>query len=197
MDGMVIPRPGDHVPIEGPGDVRLRPVSEADVPDLLRWLADPEVVEFYGDPPASIEVCRQEYLEPDQNPCWRFVIEWRGQGVGEIQYSHPYAGQEYEWDAGVDIFIGEPEARGRGVGIEAVRVMLRYLFEEKRVHRVSIDPEVGNARAIHVYERAGFILDGVRRHNYFDHGEYVDTQYLAILEDEWPAARAAWEAERR
>ena len=27
-------------------------------------------------------------------------------------------------------------------------------------------------------------------------GEYRDTQYLTILEDEWPAARAAWEQER-
>ena len=27
-------------------------------------------------------------------------------------------------------------------------------------------------------------------------GRYVDTQYLTILEDEWPAARARWEAER-
>ena len=191
-----IPRPGDHVPIEGPSDVRLRPVTEEDVPFLLRWLQDPEVVEFYGDAPASLEACRADYLEPDVNPCWRFVIEWRGRGVGEIQYYHPYAGEEYEWDAGIDIFIGEPDARGHGVGIESVRVLLGYLFEVKGVHRVSIDPEVGNLRAIHVYERAGFRLDGVRRHNAFDHGEYVDTQYLSILEDEWPAARAAWVVER-
>ena len=42
----------------------------------------------------------------------------------------------------------------------------------------------------------GFHLDGIVRHNAFDHGEYVDTQYLTSLEDEWPRARARWEAER-
>ena len=191
-----VPAPGDHPPISGPYDVRLRPVTEADVPDLLRWLSDPEVMQFYGDPPASEEECRQHYLEPDANPCWRFVVEWRGRGVGEVQYYHRYPGEEYEWDAGVDIFIGEPDARGRGVGLEAVRTMLRYLFEEKRVHRVTIDPEVANARAIHVYERAGFRLDGVLRHNAFEHGQYVDTHFMSILEDEWPAAKQRWLDER-
>lgn len=193
---MTIPLPGDHVPVEGPHDVRLRPIRADDVPNLLRWLADPEVVEFFGEPPATAEVCHAEYLEADQNPCWRFIIQWAGRDVGEIQYYHPYAGAEYEWDAGIDIFIGESDARGHGVGTEAVRVLLRYLFEERGVHRVSIDPEVGNARAIHVYQRAGFLLDGVRRHNFFEHGEYVDTQYLSILEEEWPAAKTAWFAER-
>lgn len=191
-----IPHPGDHEPIAGPFDVHLRPLAESDLPDLMRWRADPEVVAFYGEPPASLEVCRAEYLEPDVNPCWRFVIEWQGRSVGEIQYYHDYPGAEYEWNAGIDIFIGEPDARGLGVGIEAVRTMLRYLFESRKVHRAIIDPEVGNARAIHVYQRAGFRLDGMIRHNAFEHGEYVDTQYLTILEDEWPDARARWFEER-
>ncbi|MSQ31615.1 MAG: N-acetyltransferase [Dehalococcoidia bacterium] len=120
------PRPGDHSPIIGPHDVLLRPVADADVPDLLRWLSDPEVVAFYGDPPASLDDCRAEYLEPDVNPCWRFVVEWNGRPVGEIQYGHRYAGEEYAWDASVDIFIGEPDARSRGVGTEAIRTMLRH-----------------------------------------------------------------------
>ncbi|MEX1022803.1 MAG: GNAT family protein [Dehalococcoidia bacterium] len=193
---LVIPAPNDHVPVPGPFDVSLRPLQEVDLPDLMRWLADAEVRAFYGDPPANIEEARQHYLEPDVNPCWRFAIEWAGRSVGEIQYYHPYAGKEYEWDAGIDVFIGEPDARGRGVGVEAVRTMLRYLFEERRVHRVMIDPEVGNARAVHVYERAGFTRDGVLRHHAFEHGEYVDTQFMTILEDEWPAAKARWLAER-
>ncbi|MCK9486842.1 MAG: GNAT family N-acetyltransferase [Dehalococcoidia bacterium] len=208
MPTPAIPAPGDHEPITGPLDVRLRPITEADLPDMLRWLADPEVVRFYGSPPESLEECRQQYLEPGVNPCWRFIIEWgdlgRGGGggaggarsVGEVQYWRRYPGDEYLWDAGVDIFIGEPDARGRGVGIETVRTMLRYLFEEKGVHRVTIDPEVANTRAIHVYERAGFRLDGVLRHHAFEHGEYVDTHFMSILEDEWPAAKQRWLDER-
>ncbi len=196
MEPAPIPRPGDHAPIPGPHDVSLRPVTEEDVPNLLRWLSDPEVIRFYGASPASLEECRQHYLEPDVDPCWRFVVQWDGRDVGEIQYGHRYPGKDWEWDAGVDIFIGEPDARGRGVGLEAIRTMLCFLFEDRGVHRVTIDPEVANERAIHVYGRAGFRLDGVLRHHAFEHGEYVDTHFMTMLEDEWPAAKAQWRRER-
>ncbi len=60
------------------------------------------------------------------------------------------------------------------------------------MHRVTIDPEVDNARAIRSYEKAGFRLEGVLRHNDQLDGRWVDTHFMAILEDEWPAARDAW-----
>jgi aminoglycoside 6'-N-acetyltransferase len=195
MTADAVPLPGDHAPIEGPR-LRFRPVSQSDLPDLMRWLDDAEVRQFYGDPPASEAAAREDYLEVDVNPVWRFVIEEDGRGVGEIQYHHAYPGSDYAWSAGIDIFIGDPDARDRGVGTEAIRTMLRFLFEEKRVHRATIDPEVANARAIRAYEKAGFRLDGVLRHHAFEHGEYVDTHFMSILEDEWPAARERWDAER-
>ncbi|MDA0351937.1 MAG: GNAT family protein [Chloroflexi bacterium] len=185
--------PGDHEPIVGPR-LTFRPIGEADLSDLMRWLSDPQVVEFYGDPPATIDELREDYLEADVNPVWRFVIEEGDRGVGEIQYGHPYAGEEFAWKAGIDIFIGDPAARDRGVGTEAIRTMLGYLFEAKGVHLVTIDPEVANGRGIRAYEKAGFRLDGVLRHHAFEHGEYVDTHLMSILEDEWPAARAVWQA---
>lgn len=188
--------PTNHIAIPGPHDVSLRPLSEADLPDLMRWLHEPEVRQFWSKPDDTIEELREEYIEPDVYPAWGFVIELNGRGVGLIQYSHRYPDPDYYWDAGIDILIGEPEARGHGAGIEAIRVLLRYLFEVKRLHRVTIDPEVGNPRGIHVYERAGFRIDGILRHNDRIEGEYRDTPYLTILEDEWPAARAAWEHER-
>ena len=195
MPSASVPLPGDHEPILGPR-LTFRPLTEADLPDLMRWLADPEVVEFYGDPPATLDEAREDYLEADANPVWRFVIEEAGRGVGEIQYHHAYAGEDYAWKAGIDIFIGEPDARDRGVGTEAIRTMLSYLFETKRLHLVTIDPEVGNARGIRAYKKAGFRLDGVLRHHAFEHSEYVDTHFMSILEDEWPAAREVWETER-
>src|SRR5690606_28153352 len=117
-----IPSPVDHDPIEG-SRVRFRPIEERDLPDLLRWLADPGVREFYGDPDETIEQVREHYMAPDVNPAWRFVIEEQTDGgpraVGEIQYYHQYPGEDYAWSAGIDIFIGEPDARDRGLGTES------------------------------------------------------------------------------
>ena len=130
---MPLPDPTDHEPIQGPR-LRLRPITPGDLPDLMRWLGDPEVMAFYGRPLTSLAEARGEFLEPSNLPCWRFIIEADGRAVGEVQYYYTYA--EVTWSAGIDIFIGEPDARGRGLGAEAIRTLLRYLFETKGVSRV-------------------------------------------------------------
>jgi aminoglycoside 6'-N-acetyltransferase len=176
--------------------VSLRPIADEDLDKLWRWQHEPGVVEWWGEPNEDREQFRAEHFEPDVAPTWRFIIEWQGRPVGMLQYYHDYPDTEDSWSAGIDIYIGEPDARDRGVGTEAVRIMLRYLFEVKRVHRVIIDPQTTNARAIRAYEKAGFRREGVMRHNDFMHGKYIDTQYLSIIEDEWPAERDRWLAER-
>ena len=181
--------------IEGPV-VRLRPIEERDLSEAARWRSEPEVERFWGKAPDTEAGLREELLEPDEHaPTHVYVIEHEGRGIGCIQYWHRYPGAEEEWLAGIDIFIGVADGRDRGLGTEAVRTMLRYLFEERGVHRVTIDPEVDNARGIRCYEKAGFRLEGVLRHNDQIDGRYVDTHFMGILADEWPEARARWEAE--
>ena len=192
MTRNALPNPGDHVPIAGPHHVSLRPIAAGDIDALFRWLHDPEVAQFWGEPPADRDEVRGGYLEPNEAPTWCFIIQHAGRDVGLIQYWHAYADTHYRFSASIDIFVGEPDARNRGVGTEAVRTLLAHLFEVTGMHIVTIDPQTTNARAIRAYEKAGFRRDGVLRHHDRMHGEYVDTQYLSILEDEWPAARAAW-----
>lgn len=180
--------------IHGPV-VTLRPVRESDFEDARRWRSEPEVVQFWGTVATDQEL-REELFEPDEHePTFTYVIEHGGHGIGCIQYWHRYPEPEEHWWAGIDIFIGESRGRDHGLGTEAVRTMLRYLFEERGVHRVTIDPEVDNGRAIRCYEKAGFRFEGLLRHNDRVDGRYIDTHFMGILADEWPVARAQWEAE--
>ncbi len=56
-----------------------------------------------------------------------------------------------------------PDAHGRGLGQEAIRLVARHLFEDRGHHRIVIDPNAANARAIHAYEKVGFRPVGVLR----------------------------------
>lgn len=187
-----LPDPADHEPIQGPR-LRLRPLTPDDLPMLMRWLTDPGVQEFYGRPPESLAQAHDIYLVAEDAPCWRFIIEDQGRPVGEIQYYHPYLNER--WSAGIDILIGEPGDRNRGLGTEAVRTLLLHLFEVKGVNRVTIGPEPANRRAIRSYEKTGFQLDGVIRRSYKVDDRWVDAVHMTILDDEWPAAKAQWEME--
>ena len=64
--------------------------------------------------------------------------------------------------AGIDLFIGEAW-QGRGLGREAVGLLVRHLFEGRGHHRLTIDPALANERAIRCYEAVGFRRVGVLR----------------------------------
>ena len=87
------------------------------------------------------------------------------------------------------IFIGEPAARGRGLGTAAAKLMLRYCFEEEGLHRVYLRALSGNEQAVRSYEKAGFRREGILRDDVKIGGDYVD-----II---WMAAVAPLETQRR
>ena len=64
--------------------------------------------------------------------------------------------------ASIDIFL-TTSRHGEGLGSEAVRVLARYLIEEREHRRLTIDPAADNAAAIRAYEKVGFRRVGVMR----------------------------------
>ena len=62
----------------------------------------------------------------------------------------------------MDIFLA-PEHHGAGLGPAALRLVARWLIDERGHHRITIDPACANARAIRAYESIGFRPVGVMR----------------------------------
>ena len=79
------------------------------------------------------------------------------------------------------IFIGEDEARGRGVGASAAKLMLRYCFEEMGLHRVYLRAFAENKQAIGSYEKAGFVKEGLLRDDVCIDGVYRDIVWMAAI----------------
>lgn len=79
-----------------------------------------------------------------------------------------------------------------GIGSWAVQQTVDYAFSELHLHRLSLDVFSYNPRAKHVYEKAGFIQEGILRDAAIDpaDGSYADIILMAILEDEWRSRKA-------
>ncbi len=162
-------RPASVVPTEPETvRVRLRPLGLEDLPTLARWLSDPAVSAFYTE---SADVRKLEHkLAPrirGEGHVRPQVLVWEGRDVGYGQYyllpeAERWAlalGPDAVW-GGFDLYLGEADTRGRGVGLPAVRTLLAALAAEG-AGRVAVDTWVENRAAIRCYERAG--LRVVRR----------------------------------
>lgn len=146
--------------------IAFRPLDSADLPDMRRWLADPDVAAWWRKPDLSLDALVGKYqpMIDGTEPVRGFVIRIDGQPVGFIQAyrlgDHPDYQRQLAVDpdaVATDLFIGEAVWRDRGWGTAVLHAFLdRVVFGEMGTDLAVIAPEPGNARAIRVYERVGF-----------------------------------------
>lgn len=79
------------------------------------------------------------------------------------------------------IFIGDPSARGRGIGTATAKLMLRYCFEEEGLHRVYLRAFATNIQAIRSYEKAGFVREALLRDDVCIDGKFRDIVLMGAL----------------
>jgi RimJ/RimL family protein N-acetyltransferase len=169
--------------------VRLRPITEDDLPDYVRWLNDPQVTQWLlRDPGMTLEQEREwfAHISASDYPHVMRAIEVDGRHVGGcgliVHDAHT---------ANFGIHIGEKSYWGTGCGAAATRDMLRIGFEERGLHRIYLETWTHNTRAIRCYEKCGFRHEGVRRQSHLKGGKWVDAVMMAILREEWEAYSAA------
>jgi RimJ/RimL family protein N-acetyltransferase len=86
-----------------------------------------------------------------------------------------------------------PSAQRTEANTEAAYLMLREAFEELGYRRVEWKCDALNERSRTAALRLGFTFEGVFRKHMIVKGRNRDTAWYSMLDDEWPAAKAAFE----
>ena len=84
-------------------------------------------------------------------------------------------------EIGIWLFV---EHRGRGIGTEAQRQLVDYLFATTPVHRLQAGTEVANVAEQRALEKVGFKREGVARGVHFRDGEWRDGVLYGLLRDD-------------
>lgn len=163
--------------------IRIRRMmnTEKDMNTLLKWLSDPQVLEWWGaeEAPWDLEKVSSEFgnlthSRSKEAACFILLDELP---IGYVQY-YPIARDSYKFKDeetflsvkggyGIDMFIGEPVLWGQGIGKKAVKILEKQLSDELQVGILCVDPEMENERAVHFWKSAGFIPISVIK-NYDD-----------------------------
>ncbi len=77
-----------------------------------------------------------------------------------------------------------PEFWGNGFATEVSKALIKFGFEELKLHKVEAGVATENIASIRVLEKSGMVREGLRRKILPIRGEWKDNYHYAIVEDD-------------
>lgn len=168
--------------------VRLSAPREEDAAAFARWSHDAAYLRAVDTDYARPISARQAAERYPGDGGESNTIEFRIRTLDEDLLIGFVALHSIEWNnraAQLAIGIGEPGYRGKGYGTDALRLVLRYAFDELNLLRVGLDVISNNVAAVRAYEKVGFVHEGAMRRAVLRDGRHHDRLIMGILRDDW------------
>ena len=141
--------------------------------NYLLWLNDTEVTRysnqrFMQHSRESLNKFFQSFTD-SPNMFLAILDRMTGEYIGTmtVYFSLPHN------TADIGIMIGERSAWGKGIGVEAWTIVMKYLFEYRGVRKVTGGTVRANQGMVKIFEKSGMSLEATRlRHQIFDKEEH-------------------------
>lgn len=167
--------------------IRLRALSSSDMEKTLEWNNQEDISNLYsGHPfPVNIEMEKKWYekILCSNFPLTVFGIEFIEtktligitvlKNINMIHRNAEFA-----------IYIGDNEFTGKGLSKDATLETLNFAFNKIGLHRVYLKVLSENTKAISLYEKTGFLKEGVIREAVFKNNEFKDEIIMSVLKHE-------------
>ena len=168
--------------------IGLRDLVPGDADLLYAWRQAPEVGRWMSD---------ADFPSEDDHRSWfdrlRAATDMRGWMItrdgkpsGLLTFSGlggPHRRAEWNW------FLGDAEARGRGVGRAAQVLGLDRAFDDLKLHKVFAEVMADNDAALKAQSGAGFRREGYLPGHVLKDGQPRDVVIVGILAEEWRQRR--------
>lgn len=169
--------------------VMLREYQAEDIGAIRGWVNDETVTRYLSTrywPPQTM-VDSQEFLShmlQSSHNAYNFVIADRADGhyIGQLDIFRV----DWRLRCGeIGMVIGGAQDRGRGIGREALELLKRFAFLTLGLERLEMDVHMDNLPARRCYEKAGFRLEGVKRHAFYTEGRFCDVGMMSMLRGDY------------
>lgn len=164
-------------------NIRLRPLERDDLKFVHNLANDANVMRYWFEEPYEAFVELQELYDKhiqDQTER-RFVLEDDGVNLGLvelIEIDHIHRRAEFQ-------IIVDPAHQNKGYATAATRLAMDYAFMALNLYKLYLIVDTENTKAIHIYSKLGFEVEGVLRHEFFSHGAYRDVTRMCIFQPQY------------
>ena len=164
--------------------VYLSPMAPQDAPHYAIWLNDLTVTRNLTLPGVNITLESELAAITELNKGHNYAIVENGNdrllgGCGLMDIDHVHG------TAMIGIFIGAAADRGKGLGGEAMGLLIDYGFRYLNLHNIMLKVFSFNAAGIRCYEKLGFRRIGSRRQALLRERQRHDEIYMDLLPEDF------------
>lgn len=164
--------------------------ADKDAEIFSKWTHDPEYLRLTeyeaARPLAAFHIKKKfEEMEKDAHGDFYYFVLRAKEDDRAIGFAHI---RWVEWNHGnahFNLAIGSPDDSRKGLGSEALQMLLRYAFEELNLYRFTTHTFEYNDGAQNFLTKHGFQLEVRRREAIYRDGRYWDALSYGILAEEW------------
>jgi len=165
------------------------PMSEDDFDDHYRWDHDREITflddrYFRAKPYAKAKEAFEGRINSENIMAFSIIMKDNGENIGIIEL---YDINDYERKCYWGIVL-DKEFWKKGIGVEAGRMMVKYVFDDLGFRRLKSYTHSGNPVSMHFQEKLGFVKEAVLRKEYFFDGRYYDGIDYGMLREDYDRA---------
>ncbi|SIS39630.1 GNAT family N-acetyltransferase [Salimicrobium flavidum] len=161
----------------------LRPLEKEDIPFMHKLYNKKEIMDYWfmeAHFPKERITSGFEQMK-DSGRHRRFVISKDEKSIGltglyDIEPVH----RNTEFGIMID-----PVHQGNGHAVEVTEMMVDYAFRTLNLHKVHLVVAKENEKAVHIYEKIGFQIEGDMKEHYFINGKYHDAYMMAIFQESY------------
>ncbi len=164
----------------------LRPITINDAQAMFASLSDAESMRLTGTQQTftldQVQQYCQRIAEADDRVDYAITLKEDPTYLGEVVLN------DIDWQnraANFRIALASEKLFGNGYGTEATQLIVHFGFRTLKLHRIELEVYDFNPRAQHVYEKVGFVQEGVRRDALLWNGRYQNAIIMSILEHEY------------
>jgi RimJ/RimL family protein N-acetyltransferase len=162
--------------------LKLEQLCEKHFADTLAGINNPESSRLTG----TVEVFTPERIQTwltglpgrDDRADWAIIRQSDGTFLGEVVLNDL---DEHNQSMNFRVALWSPEVLNQGYGTEVTRAVIDYGLDVVGLHRSSLSVFAFNRRAKRVYEKCGFVQEGVARDALFWDGVWVDSINMSVL----------------
>lgn len=164
------------------GRLRLEQLGPQHFDSTWQYLQDEEGRRLTGTHQDFTEDAVLKFLTAlprnDERADWAVIRQEDGAHIGEVVLNDL---DEDNRSMNFRIGLADGGVRGQGYGTEATRAVVAYAFDVVGLHRLSLGVYSFNPRAQRVYEKVGFVREGMSRDALLWNGQWHDEVIMGML----------------